>query len=185
MRTSTHLLPVCSSSRDYIYSLAVWPSRLHLLARGLPVEITSTRGLPKYAFMRTSTHHEYEEYPSSNPACASHHSSEFCYFKASSWHSTCMPSSVRPPGRPQIPVLLNSAKIVFYPKKLGCDVVVKLLAPLLSVYNEEGIVRDGYSSDVMALEHTPAALHFDSGCGEDGILVDVLFWNMLACCCGV
>ena len=55
MCTSTHLLAVCPSSRDYIYSrscrrdyiysLAVWPSRLHLLARGLAVEITSTRGL--------------------------------------------------------------------------------------------------------------------------------------------
>ncbi len=51
--------------------------------------------------------HAYE-YASSNPACISRRSSEFCYFKASSWHSTYMPSSVRPPGRPQIPVLPNT-----------------------------------------------------------------------------
>jgi hypothetical protein len=55
--------------------------------------------------------HAYE-YASSNPACISRRSSEFCYFKALSWHSTCTPSSVRPPGRPQIPVLPNSYDII-------------------------------------------------------------------------
>jgi hypothetical protein len=43
-------------------------------------------------------------------------------------------------------------------------------------------VRDGSSSDVMALEHIAAALHLDSGCGEDGLLVDVLFGT---CQCAV
>jgi hypothetical protein len=28
----------------------------------------------------------------------------------------------------------------------------------------------------MALEHITAALPLDSGCGEDGLLADVLFW---------
>ncbi len=46
-------------------------------------------------------------------------------------------------------------------------------------------MRDGSSSDVIALEHTAAALHLDSGSGENGLLVDVLFWYMLACCYGV
>ncbi len=36
-------------------------------------------------------------------------------------------------------------------------------------------MRDGSSSDVMALEHIAAALHLDIGCGEDGLLADVLF----------
>jgi hypothetical protein len=38
---------------------------------------------------------------------------------------------------------------------------------------------------MMALEHIAAALHLDSGCGEDGLLTDVLFWNMSVHCCGV
>ncbi len=74
---------------------------------------------------------------------------------------------------------------MFLPKKLGCDVVVKVPVPSLAVWNDEGIVRDRFSSDVMALEHIATAPHLDSGCGEDGLLADVLFWNMLACCCGV
>ena len=77
------------------------------------------------------------------------------------------------------------ANIMFLPKKLGCDVVVKVPVLLLALWNDEGIVRDGSFSDVMALEHIAATLHLDSGCGEDGLLVDVLFWNMLTHCCGV
>jgi hypothetical protein len=77
------------------------------------------------------------------------------------------------------------ANIMFLPKKLGCDVVVKVPVPPLAVYYDEGIVRDDSSSDVIALEHIATALHLDSGCGEDGLLADVLFWNMMACCCGV
>ncbi len=69
--------------------------------------------------------------------------------------------------------------IMFLPKKLGCDAVVKVPDPPLA------IVRDGFSSDVMALEHIAATLHLDSGCGEDLLLADVLFWNMSVCCCGV
>ncbi len=46
-------------------------------------------------------------------------------------------------------------------------------------------MRDGSSSDVMALEHLATALHLDSECGEDGLLADVLFWNMSARSCGV
>ncbi len=57
------------------------------------------------------------------------------------------------------------AIIVFLPKKLGCNVVVKVPVPLWAVYNDEGIVRDGSSSDVMTLEHIAAALHLDSGYG--------------------
>jgi hypothetical protein len=45
--------------------------------------------------------------------------------------------------------------------------------------NDEGIVRDGSSSGVMALEHIATTLHLDSGCGEDGLLA-VFFLNMLA-----
>ncbi len=77
------------------------------------------------------------------------------------------------------------ANIMFLLKKLHCDVAVKVPVPPLAVWNDEGIARDGSSSDVMALEHIATALHLDSGCGEDGLLADVLFWNMLACCCGV
>ncbi len=77
------------------------------------------------------------------------------------------------------------ANIMILSKKLGCDVVAKVPVPPLAVWNDEGIVRDGSSSDVMVLEHFAAALHLDSGCGEDGLLADVLFWNMLAGCCGV
>ncbi len=79
------------------------------------------------------------------------------------------------------------ADIMFPPKKLGFDVVVKVSVPLLAVKNDEGIARDGSSFDVMALEHITATLHLDSRCGEDGLLADVLFWNMLVLvrCCGV
>jgi hypothetical protein len=73
---------------------------------------------------------------------------------------------------------------MFLPKKLGCDVVVKVPVPLWTVQNDGGIVKDSSSSDVMALEHIAATLHLDSGCGEDVLIVDVLFWNMLVCCCG-
>ncbi len=41
------------------------------------------------------------------------------------------------------------ASIMFLPKKLGCDVVVKVPVPPLAVSNDEGVVRDGSSSDVM------------------------------------
>jgi hypothetical protein len=75
--------------------------------------------------------------------------------------------------------------IMFLPKKLGCDDVLKVPVSPCAMLNDEGIVRDGSSSDVMALEHIATALHLDSGCGEDGLLTDVLFWNMSACCCGV
>ncbi len=74
------------------------------------------------------------------------------------------------------------ANVMFLPKKLGCDVMVKILVPLLAMWNDEGIVRDGSSSDVMAPEHFAATLHLDSGCGEDGLLVDVLFGT---CWCAV
>jgi hypothetical protein len=53
------------------------------------------------------------------------------------------------------------------PKKLGCDVAVKVPVPLLVVWNGEGIVKGGPSSDVMALEHFTTTLHLDSRCGED------------------
>jgi hypothetical protein len=72
---------------------------------------------------------------------------------------------------------LLRANIMFLPKKLGCDVVVKVPVPPWAMYNK-GIMRDGSSSDVMALEHIDATLHLDSGCGEDGLLADVLFQNM-------
>jgi hypothetical protein len=51
------------------------------------------------------------------------------------------------------------------PKKLGCDVVVKVPVPLLVVYNAEDIVRDGSSSDVMALETLllPSLFNVDVG----------------------
>ena len=60
-------------------------------------------------------------------------------------------------------------------KKRLCDVVVKVPVLLLALWNDEGIVRDGSFSDVMALEQFAAALHLDSGCGEDGLLACVLF----------
>ncbi len=75
--------------------------------------------------------------------------------------------------------------IMFHAKKLGCDVVVKVPVPLWAVQNDECIMKDGSSSDVMALEHIATTLHLDSVCGEDGLLVDVLFWNMSARCGGV
>ena len=46
-------------------------------------------------------------------------------------------------------------------------------------------MKDGSSSDAMALEHVATALHLDSGCGEDGLLANVLFENMSARHCGV
>ncbi len=68
----------------------------------------------------------------------------------------------------------HHANIMFLLKKLGCDVVIKIPVPLVAVWNDEGILRDGSSSDVMALEHFTTNLHLDSGCGEDGLLADVL-----------
>ncbi len=78
------------------------------------------------------------------------------------------------------------ANIIFLPKKLGCDVVVKVPVPSLAVWNDEGI-RDDSSPVMMALMHIAIALHLDSGCGcgEDGLIVDVFFWNMLALWYGV
>ncbi len=65
--------------------------------------------------------------------------------------------------------------IMFLPKKLGCNDVVKVPVPPLAVENDEGITRDGSSSDVMAQEHIATTLYLDSRCGEDGFLADVLF----------
>ncbi len=83
------------------------------------------------------------------------------------------------------------ANIMILSKKLGCDVVVKVPVPPLAVKNDEGIMRDGSSSDVMVLEHIAAALHLDSGCREDGLLAAVLFlehvgallWCLTDCLC--
>ena len=98
-----------SARQDYIYSCV----RVRIHAYEYASRRTHLAG-SIYTCVRVRIHaYEYAsrvrihvyEYASSNPACISHRSSEFCYFKASSWHSTWMPSSVRPPGRPQIPVL--------------------------------------------------------------------------------
>ena len=94
MRTSTHLAgTMCTCVRVRIHAYEYALRRTHLA--GTVCTCVQVRI------------HAYE-YASSNPACISRRSSEFCYFKALSWHSTCMPSSVRLPGRPQIPVLPNN-----------------------------------------------------------------------------
>jgi hypothetical protein len=67
----------------------------------------------------------------------------------------------------------------------GCSIVVKVPGPTLAVWTDESIMKDDSSSDAVALEHIAAALQLDSGCGDDGLLADVHFQNMLAHCCGV
>ena len=112
MRTSTHS---CVRVRITTYA----SSRYHTHMRTSTHSCVRVR-IHAYEYASRCTHlvvtictcvrvriHAYE-YASSNPACTSRCSSEFCYFKALSWHSTCTPSSVRPLGRPQIPVLPNT-----------------------------------------------------------------------------
>ncbi len=127
-----HLLAVWPS-RDYIYSRDR-PSRLHLLARSLAIEITSTRlqsGRQDYIYSRsgrreiTSTRGPAVKITStrSRSGCRDYiysrsgrqeitstcsRSGRRDYIYSPFWHSTCMPSSVRPPGHPQIPVLPNN-----------------------------------------------------------------------------
>ncbi len=105
MCTSTHLAgTMCTCVRVRIYAYEYASQRMHLA--GTICTCVQVR-IHAYEYASRVRIHAYE-YASSNPACTSRRSSEFCYFKALSWHSTCMPSSVRLPGHPQIPVLPNS-----------------------------------------------------------------------------